>query len=88
MCAVGAATNVEIVNPLIVYYRFLAMKKRKSPCIDVCKFTGPNGWCLGCGRTREECARWKKMKAYEANIIEKELNRRMTKMIQAPPKLQ
>ncbi|WP_083464465.1 DUF1289 domain-containing protein, partial [Phaeobacter sp. 11ANDIMAR09] len=47
------------------------MKKRKSPCVDVCEFTGPSGWCLGCGRTREECARWKKMKPYEANIIEK-----------------
>ena len=66
----------------------LAMKKRKSPCIDVCEFTGPNGWCLGCGRTREECARWKKMKPYEANSIEKELKRRMAKMIQALPKLQ
>ncbi|WP_353331511.1 DUF1289 domain-containing protein [Phaeobacter sp. NW0010-22] len=61
------------------------MKKRKSPCIDVCEFTGPSGWCLGCARTREECLRWKKMKPYEANIIEKELNRRMTKMIQTPP---
>ncbi|MEP1766623.1 MAG: DUF1289 domain-containing protein [Sulfitobacter sp.] len=61
------------------------MKKRKSPCIDVCEFTGPSGWCLGCGRTREECVRWKKMKPYEANIIEKELKSRMTKLTQMLP---
>ena len=88
MSAAGAATTAEIANPLIGYYTFLAMKKRKSPCIDVCEFTGPNGWCLGCGRTREECASWKKMKPYEANSIEKELKRRMAKMIEALPKLQ
>ncbi|MEO9576148.1 MAG: DUF1289 domain-containing protein [Tateyamaria sp.] len=62
------------------------MKKRKSPCTDVCEFTGPSGWCLGCGRTREECARWKKMKPYEAKIIDKELIRRMSKIAQTPPK--
>ena len=88
MSAAGAATTAEIANPLIGYYTFLTMKKRKSPCIDVCEFTGPNGWCLGCGRPREECARWKKMKPYEANSIEKELKRRMAKIMQALPKLQ
>ncbi|WP_412564812.1 DUF1289 domain-containing protein [Thalassobius sp. MITS945101] len=61
------------------------MKKRKSPCIDVCEFTGPSGWCLGCGRTREECVRWKKMKPYEANIIEKELKIRMNKLAKMKP---
>ena len=39
------------------------VKKPKSPCIDVCEFSGPNGWCVGCGRTREETARWKKNEA-------------------------
>ena len=56
------------------------MKKPKSPCIDVCNFSGPNGWCLGCGRTRNECQRWKKMKPYEANILEKELKKRMLQL--------
>ena len=51
------------------------MKKPKSPCIDVCNFSGPNGWCLGCGRTRNECQRWKKMKPYEIKNINKELNK-------------
>ena len=39
------------------------MKKQKSPCIDICKFIGPNGWCLGCARTRDEAKKCKKIKA-------------------------
>ncbi len=75
-----------IIDLHIPYDKSTTMKKRKSPCIDVCEFTGPSGWCLGCGRTREECVRWKKMKPYEAKIIEKDLSRRMVKMIPTPPK--
>ena len=56
------------------------MKKPKSPCIEVCNFSGPNGWCLGCGRTRNECQRWKKMKPYEIKNINKELNKRLNKI--------
>ena len=56
------------------------MKRKKSPCIDVCKFTGPKGWCLGCGRTEHECNQWKTMKPYARNALEKELQRRMAKM--------
>lgn len=62
------------------------MKKRKSPCIDICEFPGPTGWCVGCGRTRDECGRWKKMKPFEANILEKELKRRMAKMAETAQK--
>mgnify|MGYP003296986167 CR=1 FL=1 len=45
------------------------MKSQKSPCIDVCKFTGQNGWCIGCGRTREECQKWKKMKPFDVKAV-------------------
>ena len=48
--------------------------------MDVCNFSGPNGWCLGCGRTRNECQRWKKMKPYEIKNINKELNKRLSKI--------
>ena len=65
--------------------RLARMKKRKSPCVDVCQFTGPSGWCIGCGRSREECARWKKMKPFEVNKIENEIKQRMAKMAQTPP---
>jgi predicted Fe-S protein YdhL (DUF1289 family) len=34
----------------------------KSPCIDICKFDGKTGLCVGCLRTRDECKEWKKMK--------------------------
>lgn len=56
------------------------MKKQKSPCIDVCDFSGPKGWCSGCGRTREECQKWKTMKPYTLNNLHKELRKRMSQM--------
>lgn len=58
------------------------MKRNQSPCIDVCEFSGPKGWCLGCGRTREECNEWKSMKPYAKNILVKELKKRMVKIKQ------
>ena len=61
------------------------MKKRKSPCVVICQFTGPSGWCIGCGRSREEYGRWKKMKPFEVNKIENEIKQRMAKMAQTPP---
>ena len=48
------------------------MKKRnKSPCIDICEFVQPNGWCVGCGRTRDECQKWKSMKPYAKVALKK-----------------
>ncbi len=55
-------------------------KRHPSPCIDVCKFAGPNGWCLGCGRTLKECNKWQAMKPYARNALERDLQRRMSKM--------
>ncbi|QMU60820.1 MAG: DUF1289 domain-containing protein [Gammaproteobacteria bacterium] len=56
------------------------MKRQKNPCIDVCEFTGPKGWCIGCGRTQQECDKWKTMKPYARNTLDKELQRRMSKI--------
>ena len=53
------------------------MKQRKSPCIDICNFTGPKGWCLGCGRTKEESRRWRNLKPYDKIKILKNLKKRM-----------
>ena len=36
------------------------MKHNKSPCIDICQFTGKNSWCIGCGRTPDECKKMEK----------------------------
>ena len=30
----------------------------QSPCIQVCRIDDTTGWCVGCGRTRDEIARW------------------------------
>ena len=37
------------------------MSKIKSPCIDICKLDKETGICIGCFRTVEEIAKWKKM---------------------------
>lgn len=53
------------------------MKQQKSPCINICDFSGPKGWCLGCARTRQECQHWKTLKPYDRNILQKVLKKRM-----------
>ena len=53
------------------------MKQRKSPCIDICNFTGPKGWCVGCGRTKEESRKWRNLKPYDKIKILKNLKKRM-----------
>jgi predicted Fe-S protein YdhL (DUF1289 family) len=56
------------------------VKRHKSPCIDVCEFSGPDGWCLGCARTQKECQQWKAMKPYDRNSLQKKLNKRLVQI--------
>ena len=56
------------------------MKSAKSPCIDICDFSGPKGWCLGCGRTRSECEKWKKMRPYDIKALQGQLKKRLVQM--------
>lgn len=58
------------------------MKPLKSPCVNICEFVGPNGWCIGCGRTRAECQQWKKMRPYKQQILRTTLKKRMAQMIE------
>jgi predicted Fe-S protein YdhL (DUF1289 family) len=58
----------------------LAMKKKKSPCINVCTFLGPSSYCLGCGRTRKECRDWNTMKSYARAKLQTELKKRMLRI--------
>ena len=51
------------------------MKHNKSPCVDICQFTGKNSWCIGCGRTRDECRKWKNMKPYAITRLRKDLEK-------------
>jgi predicted Fe-S protein YdhL (DUF1289 family) len=30
----------------------------RSPCNKICRIEPVSGWCAGCGRTRDEIARW------------------------------
>ena len=53
------------------------MKSKKSSCIDICKFTGKNGWCLGCGRTKIEARKWKNLKPYVIKTLEKQFQKRL-----------
>ena len=59
------------------FLEFLFMKRNYSPCINLCKFSGKKEWCLGCGRTRQECREWKVMKTYKRILLNKKLLRRM-----------
>ncbi len=53
------------------------MKRKNSPCIDVCQFSGKNGWCKGCGRTREEARKWRSMKPFAKTAVLRDLSRRI-----------
>ena len=53
------------------------MKRNKSPCIDVCQFLGKNSWCIGCGRTLDECKKWKNMKPFATMRLLRDLEKRM-----------
>ncbi len=53
------------------------MKSKKSPCIDICKFTGKNVWCLSCDRTKIEARKWKILKPYVIKTLEKQLQKRL-----------
>jgi len=52
----------------------------KSPCIDICRFDGPTGWCEGCGRTRAEIAQWRKLTPFRVSAITRELPRRLQRL--------
>ena len=53
------------------------MKRNDSPCIDECNFGSKNKWCIACGRTLDECKKWKQMKPYAKTKLFKELKRRL-----------
>jgi predicted Fe-S protein YdhL (DUF1289 family) len=41
----------------------------ESPCVLVCTLDVETGWCLGCGRTRDEIARWTAMTPDERRAL-------------------
>jgi uncharacterized protein len=53
------------------------MTRASSPCIKVCLIDPETGLCEGCGRTREEIARWFRLPEEERLRIMAELAERM-----------
>jgi len=41
----------------------------ESPCILVCSINEESGYCLGCGRTRDEIAGWLSMTPGERRAV-------------------
>ncbi|MEC8379759.1 MAG: DUF1289 domain-containing protein [Myxococcota bacterium] len=55
-------------------------KGKKSPCVDVCSYRGPNGWCTACGLTIKESRGWRKLKPFDKTKLLKTLQRRKSQM--------
>jgi predicted Fe-S protein YdhL (DUF1289 family) len=53
------------------------MTRASTPCIKVCTLDPETGLCEGCGRTREEIARWFRLPEEERLRIMAELPERM-----------
>ena len=41
----------------------------KTPCIKVCVVDGSSGFCLGCGRTLNEIAKWARLSDAERDQV-------------------
>ena len=67
----------NLIFYITLFFGIFFMKRNDSPCINLCKFSGKKEWCLGCGRTRQECREWKVMKTYKRILLNKKLLRRM-----------
>jgi hypothetical protein len=49
----------------------------ESPCNKICTLDARSGFCLGCGRTVDEIARWTAMSAAERACVMAELPARL-----------
>ena len=47
-----------------------------SPCIEVCSIDEGTGYCVGCGRTRDEIADWPRMTPEEKRRVLAQLEER------------
>ena len=61
------------------------MARVSTPCVKVCLLDPETGLCEGCGRTREEVARWGSLSEEERLDIMARLEERMrAAFLQAP----
>jgi predicted Fe-S protein YdhL (DUF1289 family) len=54
--------------------------KITAPCIKVCAMERSRGWCLGCGRTGREIARWWNIGEAERAAVRADLPKRLAAM--------
>ena len=52
----------------------------QSPCIHVCRFPAPEGWCEGCGRTRVEANEWFRLTPFQRARVERALPARLARV--------
>jgi predicted Fe-S protein YdhL (DUF1289 family) len=55
-------------------------KPIESPCVDICRIDQPSGWCIGCGRTLDEIARWASASDADRDLVMARLPARMAKL--------
>lgn len=51
-----------------------------SPCVNICRLDRKTGWCIGCGRTGDEIARWTSVDDHERAAMLASLPARMAEM--------
>ncbi|GAB6050764.1 hypothetical protein JCM16106_16130 [Hydrogenophilus islandicus] len=56
----------------------------RTPCIQICQIDPATGWCLGCGRTLDEIARWSLMSDAEHDQIFAQLPERLASLRRDP----
>ena len=61
------------------------MPRASSPCLRVCILDPESGLCEGCGRTRDEIARWGSMSEDERLAIMAGLDERMRRLLLPDP---
>jgi predicted Fe-S protein YdhL (DUF1289 family) len=53
----------------------------ESPCVKVCAIDPTTGWCLGCGRSMAEIARWSTLDAEARRAVSAELDGRKARIV-------
>ena len=56
----------------------------RSPCINICRIDDAPGWCVGCGRTLDEIARWGSATDADRDAVTAQLPARMAAMSANP----
>ena len=52
----------------------------ESPCVSICVMNEATGWCIGCGRTLDEIARWGETNQTDRDAVMAQLPARMEKL--------